>query len=223
MRIAVSECSAGNTSSTSPRTRKRAAREFELVALVLHRRQARDDVALRQLLVLAQVQDHAVVIDRVADAVDARHGGDDDGVLALEQRLGRRQAHLLDVLVDARVLLDEQVARGHVGLGLVVIVVGDEILDRVLGEELAHLGIQLRRQRLVRRDDQRRPPLARDHVGHGVGLARAGHAEQRLVGEPVLACPRPACAMASGWSPAGSNCWCSWNGLLGKVTIKGYN
>ena len=58
-------------------------------------------------------------------------------VAALEQRLGRRQAHLLDVLVDRGVLLDVGVARGHVGLGLVVVVVRDEVLDRVVREELA--------------------------------------------------------------------------------------
>ena len=50
---------------------------------------------------LAQMQDHAVVIDRVADTVDARHRRDDDHVLALEQRLGGHlgvdRAHLTAV------------------------------------------------------------------------------------------------------------------------------
>jgi hypothetical protein len=48
-----------------------AALEVDLVALVLHFRQAADDLALADLFAHAQVQDHAVVIDRVADAVDA--------------------------------------------------------------------------------------------------------------------------------------------------------
>jgi len=43
------------------------------------------------------------------------------------------------VLVDRAVLLDVEVARRDVGLGLVVVVVADEVLDRVLGEELAEL------------------------------------------------------------------------------------
>ena len=47
---------------------------------------------------------------RIAEAVDRRHRRDDDRVAALEQRLGRRQAHLLDVLVDRGVLLDVGVA-----------------------------------------------------------------------------------------------------------------
>ena len=52
--------------------------------------------------------------------------------------------------------------RGQVRLGLVVVEVADEVLDRVLREELAELGVELRGERLVVGEDQRRP----------VGLAR---------------------------------------------------
>ena len=103
----------------------------------------------------------------------------------LEQRLGRREPHLLDVLVDRGVLLDVGVGRRHVGLGLVVVVVGDEVLDRVVREELPELAVELRGQRLVVRQHQRRPLHALDHVGDGEGLAGAGDAEQRLVREAV--------------------------------------
>ena len=114
---------------------ERAAAELDVVALVLHLGQALDRVALRDLVALAQVQDHAVVLGRVADAVDRRHRRDDHARRGRSSSaLGRRQAHLLDVLVDRGVLLDEQVARRHVGLGLVVVVVGDEVLDRVVRE-----------------------------------------------------------------------------------------
>ena len=85
----------------------------------------------------------------IAEAVDRRHGGDDDHVAPLQQRLGGRQAHLLDVLVDRGVLLDVGVGGRHVGLGLVVVVVGDEVLHRVVREELLELAVELRRQGLV--------------------------------------------------------------------------
>jgi hypothetical protein len=80
----------------------------------------------------------------------------------------------------AAVLLDEQVALRHIGLGLVVVVVADEILDRVLREELAELAVQLRGQRLVGRKHDGRAAQPGDHVGHGEGLAGAGDAQQRL-------------------------------------------
>ena len=68
-----------------------------------------------------------------------------------------------------------------VGFGLVIVVVGDEILDRVVGEEALELAIELRGQRLVGREDQSRALGRLDHLGHGEGLARAGDAEQHLV------------------------------------------
>ena len=47
---------------------------------------------------------------------------------------------------------------GDVRLGLVVVVVGDEVLDGVFGEELAELVAELGGQRLVVRDHERRAP-----------------------------------------------------------------
>ena len=164
---------------------ERAAREVGLVARVLHPDQVGDRVALAELVADAHDHPHLGVVLGRADAVDRAHRGDDDDVAPLEHALGRRQAHLLDVLVDRAVLLDEEVALRHVGLGLVVVVVADEVLDRVLREELAELAVELRRQRLVGREDDRRPADLGDHVGHREGLARAGDAEQRLERQAV--------------------------------------
>ena len=89
------------------------------------------------------------------------------------------------MLVDRRVLFDVKVPRRYVGFRLVIVVVRDEVLDGVVREELAHLGIQLRRQRLVRREHQRGAARARNDVRHRVRLARASHSEQRLECEAV--------------------------------------
>ncbi len=107
--------------------------------------------------------------------------GHDDDVVALDQRAGRRVAHAVDLLVDRRVLLDIGVGARDIRLGLVVVVIGDEILDRVVREEALELAIELGGQRLVGREHQRRALRRLDHLGHGEGLARAGDAEQHLV------------------------------------------
>src|SRR5437773_1407446 len=66
-----------------------------------------------------------------------------------------RVPQALDLVVDRAVLLDVRVRGREVRLGLVVVVVGHEVLHPVVREELAELVGQLRRQRLVRGDDER--------------------------------------------------------------------
>ena len=163
----------------SPRA-EGAAAEVGVVAAVLHRDELAEDLlAVDPVADLEQL--HLVAVElRRADPVDARDGGDDDHVLAGEQRCGRRVAQAVDLVVDRGVLLDVEVLRRHVGLGLVVVVVADEVLDRVVREELAELVAELRRERLVVRDDECRALNALDRRRHREGLARAGRAEQRL-------------------------------------------
>ena len=88
--------------------------------------------------------------------------------------------HAVDLLVDRGFLLDIGVGARDVGFGLVVVVVGDEIFDRVVGEERLELAVELRGQRLVRRQDQRRALRRLDHLGHGEGFARSRHAKKNL-------------------------------------------
>jgi hypothetical protein len=110
---------------------------------------AGEPVVVALVLQLDEPAQHRIAIDRGsdielarhlrvglarADAVDARHRGHDDHVAARQQRERRRVAHPIDLLVHDRVLLDERVGRRDVRLGLVVVVVADEVVDRVVRE-----------------------------------------------------------------------------------------
>ena len=124
----------------------------------------------------------------------------------------------IDLVVDRAVLLDVRVGRRDVRLGLVIVVVGDEVLDAIAREELAELGRELRGQRLVGREHERGPLRLRDHVGDREALARAGDAERASgTGLPART-PSTSAAIASGWSPAGSMSVTSSN----SCTIRGY-
>jgi hypothetical protein len=90
-------------------------------------------------------------------------------------------AETVDLLVDRGVLLDVEVDLRDVRLGLVVVVVADEVLHRVVREQRAELADELGGEGLVRADHQRRPLEPLDRVGHGERLAGAGDAEQRGV------------------------------------------
>ena len=163
-----------------------AAREHAVVARVLDRDQfAQQRVAVDLLAALEDLHVHLVGLRR-AEAVDARHRGDHDHVAAREHGRGGGVAQAVDLLVDRRVLLDVQVAARDVGLGLVVVVVGDEVLDRVVREERAELVAQLRRERLVVGDHQRRALHGLDHPRHRHRLAGAGRPQQRLEALPGL-------------------------------------
>ena len=60
-----------------------------------------------------------------------------------------RMAQLIDLVVDLGILFDVGIARGDIGLGLVVVVIGNKVLDGVLGKEFLELGVELSRQGLI--------------------------------------------------------------------------
>ena len=158
-----------------------AAREVLIAAAVVQRHQVGQQLALGDGLAHLHGEGHGRVgLDR-ADAVDARHARHDDRVVALQEGARGGVAHTVDLLVHRRLLLDVGVGARHVGFWLVVVVVGDEVLDRVVGEEAFELAVELRRQSLIGRENQGRALGAVDHLRHGEGLARACDAEQHLV------------------------------------------
>ncbi len=158
----------------------RALREVQFIALVLQLGQPAQDRALVDPVAAHQVQHHAEVGLGVAEPVYRGDRGDNDCVAPFDERLGRRQPHLFNVLVDGGVFLDVSVRTRYVGLRLVIVVVGNEILHRISREEFAHFAIELRGKCLVGREDDRGPLHALDDVGHRVGLAGARDAEQNL-------------------------------------------
>ena len=164
------------------RDAERAARAADLVALVLDVDQPLHRELHRDLGAAVDAEQLPLVLVGRAQAVDRRDARHDDDVVAAEQRRGGRVPEPLDLLVHRAVLLDVRVGLRHVGLGLVVVVIADEVLDGVVGEEAAELVGELGGQRLVRRHDQRRTLDPLDHVGDREGLARAGRPEERGVG-----------------------------------------
>ena len=158
-----------------------AAPELEIVALVLDLDQLAQDLLAPDALSALERQQHSVVGLGRTQAVNARDTGDDDDVAALEQGPGRRQAHPIDLVVDGGFLLDVGVGRRDVGLGLVVVVVADEVLDGVVGKEALELLVELRGERLVVDHDQGRPVHPGKRLGHREGLAGAGDPEQHLM------------------------------------------
>ena len=212
MRTAVSSY-AGWTSMVSPRTRNLPRHEVHVVALVLHVDELAQDRALVvRLARLAATRSLLAVLLGRAQAVDARHRRDHDDVAPGEQRRRGRVAQPVDLVVDRAVLLDVGVARRDVRLGLVVVVVADEVLDPVLRG----------------RTRGTRWPAGRPATCWGrctsVGRCTCSivQAMVALLPEPVMpssvwnrsprSMPSASCAMAFGWSPAGAKSETTLNG-----------
>ena len=169
-----------------PAHAERTAPQRRVVAVVLQVHELAQELVTIQEVAL---DDHlAVVVVRLrrTEAEDARDRRHDDHVPPREQRRRRRMAQPVDLLVDRRVLLDVEVPRRDVRLWLVVVVVGDEVLDRVHREVRPELVAQLRGQRLVVRHDQRRPLHRLDRRRHRHRLAGAGGTEQRQPTVPAF-------------------------------------
>ena len=164
---------------------ERARGEVVVVSRVLRLDEALEErVASAGRIAALDPHGEVAVFVALAESVDAADGCDDDDVAASDERVRRGEAVALDLLVDGRVLLDVGVRLRDVRLRLVVVVVRDEVLDGVLGEELLQLREELRGKRLVVREDQRRTVPLRDQVRHRERLAGARHA---LQDKPVVA------------------------------------
>ena len=172
-----------------------AADEALVVPLVLDVDEVPEHRVAARPLALDEPDGDRSVVDGRAEAVDAGDGRDDDHIAALEEGAGRRVPHLVDLLVARGVLLDVRVTARDVRLGLVVVVVRDEVLDRVVREELFELPVELRGEGLVVGEDQGRPAGVGDDLRHRDRLARAGHALQGL---PFVAPREPGGELARG-------------------------
>ena len=90
------------------------------------------------------------------------------------------------MFVDLGVLLDKGIRARNIGLRLVIIVIADEVLDRVIRKELFEFAVQLGGQGFVVGHHDGWALHGLNDFGNGVGLARPGYPQQGLVGQPVM-------------------------------------
>ena len=157
-----------------------AALERNVVSAVLDLHEGAQNLVANDALALRERDHLLLVLHRIAKAINGGYGCDDDDIVALHETRRRAQAQPVDVLVDRGVLLDVRVSRGDVCLGLVVVVIRDEVLDRVMREKAFQLSIELGRERFVVGEYQRGATMVLDDVRHRHGLPGARYAEKRL-------------------------------------------
>ena len=152
-----------------------------VVSTVLERDEFARDLARLEALVMADIEPHGGVRFHRSDAVDAGDGSHDQNVVPLHQCAGSRVAHAVDLLVDLGFLLDVGVRARNIGFRLVVVVIGYEVLDRVVGKERLELAVELRGEGLVVCQHDCGPLRGLYDLGHGVGLAGSRRTEKNLI------------------------------------------
>ena len=110
--------------------------EVHVVAVVKGVHEAVQELVAADAHSAAEYDGVVVEVLRIADAVEAGDGGYHYHVAAArEQGGGGGEAQFLYLIVDAQVFLDVGVGHRQVGLGLVVVVVGNEILHGIVREK----------------------------------------------------------------------------------------
>ena len=160
---------------------KNAAFKIDIHAFVLQFDKLLQKLLAFHLLPRLNEHKHPEIRIRVAKSVNARHRRHDDHVPPLEQRTSRRQPQPVDLFVDSRFFFYVKVGGRNVCFRLVVVVVRDEIFDRVLGEERLEFLIELGGERLIMCQHQRRPLRLLDNVRDRKRFAAARDAEQDLI------------------------------------------
>ncbi|CAB5025699.1 unannotated protein [freshwater metagenome] len=160
---------------------KGASLEADVIARVLDIDEASQQRVALDGLANAQSHHPIDVFLRCPESVDGRDTCHDNDVAAGEEAVRRRVPQSLHLLIDRGVLLDEGIALRNVCLWLVIVVVGDEVLDGVVRQEFLELRGQLCGKGLVRSHDERRALQGFDQPGGRRTLACTGGPEQHGV------------------------------------------
>src|SRR5258706_126790 len=159
---------------------ERAALEVDIIARVLEVDQLSEHLVAIRFHAFADRQHASLVFDRRAEPENAAYRRDEQHVIAADQIARGAESKPIQIIVPTRIFLDVNVALRDVRFRLVIVVITDEVSDGVVRKEILELLVELSRESLVMADDKRRLLHARHRLRHRKGLARAGHAHERL-------------------------------------------
>ena len=169
-----------------PTDTKRTSFKIQIIAVILHFHQSAQDFIPVLLHAGAQGKHHAVVFLRVTQAINTRNAGNNNNILSLHQRRRGGMAQLINFIIDRGILFDIGIRTWYIRFGLIIIIIADEILHRIFGEELLQLVIKLCRKGFIMRNDQSRLLDFLNDICHREGFARACYPQQSLEFQALL-------------------------------------
>jgi len=115
--------------------------EGEVVPLVVASGQPQEEGLPIIPLSQGETNDRLLVVSPLAQAVNAGDACHHEHVSPFQQAFRRLEPQLFDFVVDRGILLDVEILRGKIGLGLIVVVIADEVADRIIWEELSEFAV----------------------------------------------------------------------------------
>ena len=164
--------------------------KVDVISLVADRNQAANKLLTAHFLTDTDRDQKALILHGVTERINTGNRGNDNNVTALKQSAGGTMAEHIDLLVYHSVLFNINVLAGDIGLRLVVIVVGNEVFHRILGEKCTQLCAELGGEGLVVSKNQGGSIQVGNNVCHSKGFTRTGNTEKCL---RPLACENALC------------------------------
>ena len=154
--------------------------EVDVIAVVLNLDQVVQDRITFNLLADVQGEDAVLVLVRVTKTEYTGNRSHYDHVVTLQERGRGGVPQFINLIVNGSILFNVGIAGWYVGFGLVVVIIGNEVLHRIIREELLHFAIQLPRQGLVVGKDQGRFIHVGNHIGDREGFPGPRCSQQDL-------------------------------------------
>ena len=169
-----------------PTDTKRTSFKIQIIAVILHFHQGAQDFIPVLLHAGAQGKHHAIVFLGVTQTINTGNAGNNNDILSLHQRRRGGMAQLINFIIDRGILFDIGIRTWYIRFGLIIIIIADEILHRIFGEELLQLVIKLCRKGFIVCNDQGWLLDFLNDICHGKGFAGARNPQQSLEFQALL-------------------------------------
>ena len=90
-------------------------------------------------------------------------------------------AQLVYLVINGGILFNIGIGSGNVGLRLIIVIIGDKIFHRILGEKFTELTTKLCGKSFVMSENESRTVNICNNICHCKGLTRTGNTKQNLL------------------------------------------
>ncbi len=154
--------------------------KLHLISAVLEFYKTLQDIVSFPFHTGSQRKRHTSILFGVTQAVYTGHTGNNKNIFSLKKSRCGRMSKLIYFVIYCRILFDIGIRTGYVSLGLIVIIVTNEVLHSILREYLLKLAVKLGSKGFIMGYNKGWFLKSNDYVCHGKGLSGARNTKKCL-------------------------------------------